>query len=53
MRADVISLQDFRTRADVFPVGGIQEKFIEMTAKYNEGVLVQSLLRESASCIMN
>jgi hypothetical protein len=34
---DVINLQDFRTRADVFPVGGIQEKFIEMTTQYNEG----------------
>lgn len=31
-----MNLQDFRTRADVFLVGGIQEKFIEMTTKYNE-----------------
>lgn len=33
---DVMNLQNFRTRADVFSVGGIQEKFIEMTTKYNQ-----------------
>ncbi len=33
---NVMNLQDFRTRADVFPVGGVQEKFIDMTTKYNQ-----------------
>ncbi|MEJ1294187.1 MULTISPECIES: abortive infection family protein [Lactobacillaceae] len=32
----MMNLQDFRTRADVFPVGGVQEKFIDMTTKYNQ-----------------
>lgn len=33
---NVMNLHDFRTRADIFPIGGIQEKFIDMTTKYNQ-----------------
>lgn len=49
-------LDDFRIRADVFSVGAVEEKFRDMTVKFNrkeygEAVAMAKTLIESYMCL--